>query len=100
MGSAQTRLGGALLQHGSIPFAHDLRIHDLLRLPRPASPSGLRDLLSPAPTAGELIEVLATGFAQALRVALMPGSLSATELTRRDELVRKRYACESWLARR
>ena len=24
MGSAQTRLGGALLQHGSIPFAHDL----------------------------------------------------------------------------
>ena len=100
MGSAQTRLGGALLQHGSIPFAHDLRIYDLLRLPRPASPSGLRDLLSPAPTAGELIEVLATGFAEALRLALMPGSLNATELTRRDELVRKRYACESWLVRR
>ena len=51
MGSAQTRLGGALLQHGSIPFAHDPRIFDLLRLaatdgaagtPRPpvAGPNG------------------------------------------------------------
>lgn len=100
MGSAQTRLGGALLQHGSIPFAHDPRIYDLLRLPRPASLRGLRDLQSPAPTVGALIEVLATGFAEALRVALMPGSLCAAELTRRDELVRKRYACKSWLARR
>lgn len=100
MGSAQTRLDGALLQHGSIPFAHDPRIYDLLRLPRPASLRGLRDLLSPVPTVGELIEVLATGFAEALRVALVPGDLSAAERIRRDVLIRKRYACNAWLARR
>ncbi|MYA60456.1 MAG: lipoate--protein ligase family protein [Chloroflexi bacterium] len=100
MGSAQTRLGGALLQHGSIPFTHDPRIYDLLRLPRPAALHGLRDLRSPAPTVGALIEVLATGFVEALRVALAPGSLNAAELSRRDELIRKRYACDAWLARR
>jgi len=100
MGSAQTRLGGALLQHGSIPFVHDPRIFDLLRLSRPVALRGLRDLQSPAPTVGALIEVLATGFVEALRVTLTPGNLSAAELTRREELVRKRYACESWLARR
>ncbi len=100
MGSAQTRLGGALLQHGSIPFTHDPRIFDLLRLPRPASLRGLRDLRSPAPTVGALIEVLATGFAEALRVALTPGGLSAAERGRRDELAENRYGCEAWLARR
>ena len=100
MGSAQTRLGGALLQHGSIPFAHDPRIYDVLRLPRPAALRGLRDLRSPAPTVGALIELLATGFVEALRVALTPGGLSAAERNRRDQLVRRRYACDSWLARR
>lgn len=100
MGSAQTRLGGALLQHGSIPFTHDPRIHDLLRLPRPAALRGLRDLRSPAPTVGALVEILATGFVEALCVVLTPGGLSADECSRRDELVRKRYACNAWLARR
>ena len=100
MGSAQTRLGGALLQHGSIPFAHDPRIFDLLRLPRPAALHGLRDLLSLSPTVGALIEVLATGFTEALQVTLTPDGLSAAELNRRDELVRNRYACDAWLSRR
>ena len=100
MGSAQTRLGGALLQHGSIPFAHDSRIRDVLRLPRVTRLRGLRDLLSPAPTVGALIEVLATGFAEAVGVGLLPDGLSADERKRRDELVENRYGCESWLARR
>ncbi|MCY3747918.1 MAG: biotin/lipoate A/B protein ligase family protein [Chloroflexi bacterium] len=100
MGSAQTRLGGALLQHGSIPFTHDPRIHDVLRLPRPDTLHGLRNFLSRAPTVGALIEVLATGFTEALQVALTSGGLSADECGRRDELVRKRYACDAWLARR
>ena len=100
MGSAQTRLGGALLQHGSVPFAHDPRIFDLLRLPRPATLRGLRDLLSPGPTVGALIEVLSTGFAQALQVALTPASLTDSERQRRDELVRTRYGTSAWLARR
>lgn len=100
MGSAQTRLGGGLLQHGSIPFAHDPRIHDVLRLPRPAALRGLRDLRTPAPTVGALIEILATGFAEALRVILVPGGLTATERRSRDQLIRTRYACDAWLARR
>ena len=100
MGSAQTRLRGALLQHGSIPFAHDPRIYDLLRLPRRDTLHGLRDLQSPAPTVGALIEVLATGFTEALHVTMTPGTLSADECGRRDELVRNRYACDAWLARR
>ena len=100
MGSAQTRLGGALLQHGSIPFAHDPRIYDVLRLPRPNELPGLRELLPPGPTVGALIEVLATGFAEALRVALTPGQLTDLERKRRDELVRDRYGSDAWLARR
>ena len=100
MGSAQTRLGGALLQHGSIPFAHDPRIFDLLRLPRPDTLHGLRDLLSPAPPVGALIEMLATGFAEALGVALTPGELNDSERERRDELVHTRYGASAWLARR
>jgi lipoate-protein ligase A len=100
MGSAQTRLRGALLQHGSIPFAHDPRIYDLLRLPRSHTLTGLRDLLAPAPTAGALIEVLATGFSDALRIALAPGRLTEPERARRNELVRARYGSDGWLARR
>ena len=100
MGSAQTRLGGALLQHGSIPFAHDPRIYDVLRLPRPNELQGLRELLPPGPTVGALIEVLATGFAEALRVALTPDQLTDLERKRRDELVRDRYGSDAWLARR
>ena len=100
MGSAQTRLGGALLQHGSVPFAHDPRVYDLLRLPRPMAPRGLRDLQSPAPTVGALVEVLATGFSEALGRALLPGVLSESERRRRDELAQVRYRCSAWLARR
>ena len=100
MGSAQTRLGRALLQHGSIPFAHDPRIYDLLRLPRRDALPGLRDLLSPAPTVGALIEVLATGFSDALHIALAPGQLTEPERARRDELERTRYGTDDWLARR
>ena len=100
MGSAQTRLGGALLQHGSIPFAHDPRIFDLLRLPRPAALRGLRDLLSPGPTVGALIETLATGFTEALGVGLTPGRLTDSERERRDALMQARYGAGAWLARR
>ena len=100
MGSAQTRLGGALLQHGSIPFAHDPRIFDLLRLPRPTALRGLRDLRSPAPTVGALIEILATGFSEALGVALMPDGLGDSERERCDILVDARYGRSAWLARR
>ncbi len=100
MGSAQTRLRGALLQHGSIPFAHDPRIYDLLRLPRSHTLKGLRNLLAPAPTVGALIETLATGFSDALRVALTPSGLTGPERKRRAALVRDRYACDAWLARR
>ena len=101
MGSAQTRLGGALLQHGSIPFAHDPRIFDLLRLPPPVALRGLRDLRSPAPSVGALIEVLATGFVEdAARGPDARRPERGRAQSRRDQLVRRRYACDAWLARR
>ncbi len=100
LGSAQTRVDGVLLQHGSVPFRHDPAVFDLLRQPRPAPLPGLRQLLSPAPTVGALIEALAAGVADALGAALRPGALSAAERRRRDVLVRVRYACGAWTARR
>jgi lipoate-protein ligase A len=99
LGSAQTRVGGVMLQHGSFPLSHNSTLHDLLRQPRPSSWQGLRDLLAPTPTLGALIQVFTAALADELNMSPHPDQLTDAETEIRDSLVRKRYECASWLHR-
>ena len=98
--SAQGRVHGGVLQHGSLVMSHDSDIHSLTHTSAPnAGPPGLRDVLSQPTTLGELVQTLARGFADRLRIAPQPGALTPGERHRSDELVKVRYAHDAWLAR-
>ena len=99
LGSAQTRVGGTMLQHGSFPLSHNSTLHDLLRQPQPISWLGLRDLLTPTPTVGALIQVFTAALAEELNISTHPDHLSNPEIKIRNALVHKRYDCDSWLYR-
>lgn len=100
IGSAQTRVSGALLQHGSLPFSHNPEICELLRLPRPDRWHGLRDLLPSPPTLGELAETMSTAFADTFNVAFHPSDLTPHERDQRDRLITERYRSHAWITRR
>lgn len=100
IGSAQTRVGGTLLQHGSLPFSHDPEIYDLLRLPRPARWHGLRDLLPLPPTLGELAQIVSTELADILNISFYPSDITSHERGLRDRLMDERYRSRAWITRR
>lgn len=91
VGSAQTRRGGALLQHGSLLLRLDVGLLcNLLRFPNEATRTraagllagravGLADAVSELPATSVLIEALAAGFTQALGVRLNRSELTPTE---------------------
>ena len=98
--SAQARVHGGVLQHGSLVMSHDPDIHRLTHTPAPqAHPPGLRDVLPEPMTIGALVQALTQGFADRLRVAPQPGALTPKERHRCDELVGVRYGHDAWLAR-
>jgi lipoate-protein ligase A len=98
--SAQGRVHGGVLQHGSLVMSHDSDIHSLTHTPSPsAGPPGLRDVLSQPTTIGALVQTLTQGFAERLGIAPQPGALTPAERRRSDELVKVRYAHDAWLAR-
>ena len=99
--SAQGRVHGGVLQHGSLVMSHDPDIHRLTHTPAPEVPApGLRDVLPQPMAIGALVQALTQGFADRLCVAPEPGALTPEERNRRDELVGVRYAHDAWLARR
>ncbi|MDE2990566.1 MAG: biotin/lipoate A/B protein ligase family protein [Chloroflexota bacterium] len=99
--SAQGRVHGGVLQHGSLVMSHDPDVHRVTHTPAPQVRSpGLRDVLAQPLTIGELVQALTQGFADRLHVAPEPGVLTLEERNRRDELVGVRYAHDAWLARR
>ena len=98
--SAQGRVHGGVLQHGSLVMSHDLDIYPLTHTSAPnAGLPGLRDVLSQPTTIGALVQTLTQGFAERLRIAPQPGALTPDERHRSDELVKVRYAHDAWLAR-
>ena len=99
LGSAQTRVGGTMLQHGSFPLSHNSTLHDLLGQPKPLAWQGLRDFLTPTPTVGTLIQVFTAALAEELNISTHPGHLSNSEIKIRNALAHKRYECDSWLSR-
>jgi lipoate-protein ligase A len=115
-GSAQLRHKGAILQHGSIPLELDadllfavLRFPDeRLRLRMKASfadkATAVNDLLrrlgKPPVAADRAEEAFAAGFAEALGVQLMPGSLTEGERELAEALAREKYGNDAWNLRR
>jgi lipoate-protein ligase A len=97
VGSAQRRLDGVILQHGSLPVEDDQStVADLLREPAGAdAPAALAPLLGRAPEWSELVEALAAGWREALGVALARGDPTGAERGRAGVL-RRHYASPAW----
>jgi len=102
IGSAQVRREGVVLQHGTLPLVGDIaRICDVLA--SQPDPVRVRDraatveaVLGRAVSFDEAVEVIARGFASALNLELVPGSLLPQERAWAGELRRERYATDAW----
>ncbi|KKM08910.1 hypothetical protein SY88_20780 [Clostridiales bacterium PH28_bin88] len=108
VGSAQTRRGGCVLQHGSIPLEMDAgMLFECLRFDNPAvrdrlkrsfahQATSLTEVLERDVTHDEAASALAKGFAEALGIKLVPGFLTAEEMSLATELKQAKYATEAW----
>ncbi len=91
-GSAQRKLRGAVLQHGSILLRHSPHLPQLLGIDDLAG----RPLLEPAAWA----EQLAAAWAEHLQLPLQPGEWTPAERQRLQQLREGKYAQTWWNARR
>ena len=110
VGSAQWRARGGVLQHGTLPLCGDLtRIVDYLVLSDAERDAQRHRLCLHALTLEEAkglhisfdtaVQALATGFAQALGLALSPGAPTPRECAQAAELRTKFYASPDWTGR-
>jgi len=103
VGSAQRRLEGVLLQHGSLPLEDDQSAVAAFVLPgfedrasaEGDAPATLAALLGRVPTWDELTAALAAGWEEALGVRLAADGLSAEE-EERARAAAERYAGAAW----
>jgi lipoate-protein ligase A len=106
VGSAQARLEGRLLQHGSILLEDDQEWAREFRVVAGA-PAGacatLAGLLGSAPAPARVIEALVAGFRRAIPGDWPDGAREDTlpsDMRRRQDRLRTRYASELWTWRR
>ena len=111
IGSAQARRRDGVLQHGSLPLTGNLtRICQALVFPDEAArENAMQRLLARATTVESVLgrevdwDTAAQAFVRAfearLGLKLETGELSASELTRAQELVTEKYAHPSWMER-
>jgi lipoate-protein ligase A len=102
VGSAQMRARGVVLQHGALPLFGDIaRICPFLA----SHPDSIRvraravivdEVLGRAVGWDEAAEALAEGFAEALNLALEPGTLIPEEQARAQVLRAEKYATGQW----
>ena len=105
VGSAQRRLEGVLLQHGSLPIHDDQRLVAELRVGESeegegteggdGAPATLAALLGAEPAWEALTRALAAGWEEALGVTLRADALTAEEEARAAALA-ARYAAPAW----
>lgn len=102
VGSAQTRRGDALLQHGSIPMSMDhAAAAAVMALPAGAGAEMLARSVAtvwefvPDCTAGRLADALLQGLAGQLMKKARPGTLSGAELAVAESL-RHKYMSDEW----
>jgi lipoate-protein ligase A len=104
VGSAQMRAQGVVLQHGALPLCGDIaRICPLLA--SHPDPGRVRDrattvarALGRAVSWDEAAQALAAGFAQALNLALEPGTLVPEEQVQAQVSRTEKYATDRWTA--
>ncbi len=97
VGSAQKRIGSALLQHGSILLRSQIEILDRIfdngatgnKENLSTKITCLEDILGHPFDPEEVAHAIAEGFARALEVELLPGSLTADEERVARELMKK-----------
>ncbi len=110
VGSAQWRMRGGVLQHGTLPLSGDLaRVVDYLAFPAAERGAQQRRLHLRALTLeeatgtrypfDEVAQALAQGFATALNLDIVPGELTPHERALSAELRDGRYADPDWTAR-
>lgn len=104
-GSAQMRIRGGILQHGTLPLTGDIaRVAAYLTAcPDPARVRAhaitLHEALGCEVAWHEMAQALIAGFAAALNLTLVPGALSSAERTRIAKLVAEKYANAQWTRR-
>ncbi|HNS02252.1 MAG TPA: lipoate--protein ligase family protein [Anaerolineae bacterium] len=111
VGSAQSRRGGWVLQHGTLPLVGDVtRLVEVVVFPDEAERSLQRELLAGRATTveaalgrvvnfDEAAKALAAGFGQALGIHLEAGELSPGEIAAAEALQRQVYGHEEWTGR-
>lgn len=101
-GSAQMRIKGGILQHGTLPLSGDIaRISDYLTARPPADrirahALTLRDALGRAVAWREIADALVEGFASALNLTFIPAPLLPAERRLIDQLVIEKYTHPAW----
>lgn len=99
VGSAQVRIGRAVLQHGSIILGGDQRIIADLGGPAPAQPATLASLIGEAPTRSALDDTLLAAFSDRMGGEWQRSDLTRAEAGAADDLV-ARYGDPEWTWRR
>jgi lipoate-protein ligase A len=111
LGSAQTRRGEVVLQHGALPLTGDLsRICDVLSFESEmdrgkakqrvlARAITLEEALGRRISMARAVGALMTGFAEALNLEFEEASLSEMEMARAEELRATKYTTKEWTHR-
>jgi lipoate-protein ligase A len=102
VGSAQVRLGRALLQHGSVILRGDQGAVTRLSGGRedPSPPAAVNDLVDAELSRAVVTEALAEGMRLALGGSWAEGAYDSREIEAADRLEEERYATEEWTWRR
>lgn len=102
VGSAQVRIGRAILQHGSVILRGDQSALGRLGGDRGGAvpPASVEDVLGRGVEAGEVARAIAESLRLALGGTWTEGDYRPDEVGRADELEAVRYARDSWTWRR
>jgi len=104
IGSAQRRWLKVFLQHGSIPIYTDRELEKELIIGANGGlfhrATRLSDLLDPVPPLKKIQDALVWGFEKRIGIHLKEGTVTEEEQIHAEELIRTRYATDSWTRRR
>ncbi len=105
VGSAQMRIKGGIMQHGTLPLAGEIAaLCDLLSArPDPgeirARTLTLHEALGGAVPRTKIVGALLEGFTEVLNLTLLPGTFLPQERVRMEHLLVSKYQTEEWTKR-